>query len=170
MALLFLANGTPMVRAGDELLQTQGGNNNPYNQDNETSWIDWRRRDEHAGFFRFVQQLIAFRKQHPSLARSRFWRNDVRWYGPRGVLDLGGQCAAWCLRGASQGDVDLYVMVNGGDEPVPFVIQDASDHWHRVVDTSRPSPEDIELERPPLVPRPSYVVVGHAVVVLVRGG
>src|SRR5208282_2926918 len=39
--LLLLANGTPMLRAGDEFLQTQGGNNNPYNQDNGTTWLDW---------------------------------------------------------------------------------------------------------------------------------
>ena len=40
---VMLANGTPMFRMGDEFLQTQGGNNNPYNQDNETSWLDWTR-------------------------------------------------------------------------------------------------------------------------------
>ena len=39
--LLFLSNGTPMFCAGDEFMNTQGGNNNPYNQDNETTWLDW---------------------------------------------------------------------------------------------------------------------------------
>ena len=42
--LLMLANGTPMFVAGDEFMHTQGGNNNPYNQDNETTWLDWERR------------------------------------------------------------------------------------------------------------------------------
>ena len=41
--LLMLANGMPMISAGDEFLHTQGGNNNPYNQDNETTWLDWDR-------------------------------------------------------------------------------------------------------------------------------
>ena len=41
--LLLLANGIPMICAGDEFLHTQAGNNNPYNQDNETSWLDWAR-------------------------------------------------------------------------------------------------------------------------------
>ena len=36
-----LSNGMPMFAAGDEFLQTQRGNNNPYNQDNETTWLDW---------------------------------------------------------------------------------------------------------------------------------
>lgn len=69
--LLFLANGTPMFRAGDEFMQTQAGNNNPYNQDNETAWLDWRRLHANADVFRFFRLMIAFRKAHPSLARSR---------------------------------------------------------------------------------------------------
>ena len=168
IALLMLANGTPMLRAGDEFLQTQRGHNNPYDRDDETSWLDWRRRDERPGFWRFVQRMIAFRKAHPSLARSRFWREDVHWYGPRGVPDLSQPTIAWLLRGASQGDDDLYVMVNGGTEPATFVMQDDRDDWHIAVDTSRPAPEDIELEQPHAVARPSYTVDGPSVVVLVR--
>ena len=49
--LLLLANGTPMIRAGDEFMQRQGGNNNPYNQDNETSWIDWDLLQTNAAYF-----------------------------------------------------------------------------------------------------------------------
>ena len=54
IALLMLANGTPMLRAGDEFLHTQHGHNNPYDRDDETSWLDWHRRDQHPGFWRFV--------------------------------------------------------------------------------------------------------------------
>jgi glycogen operon protein len=168
IALLFLSNGTPMLRAGDEFLHTQAGNNNPYNQDNETSWLDWRRRDARVGFWRFVQQMIAFRKQHPSLARSRFWRADVRWFGPGGVVDLTEPRVAWSLSGASQRDSDLYVMINGGAEPVSFVVQDAAKPWRVVIDTARPSPEDIQLARPPELQRPSYLVDARSVVVLER--
>ena len=52
-ALLMLSNGTPMFRMGDEFLQTQAGNNNPYNQDNETNWLDWRRSLHMAMYFAF---------------------------------------------------------------------------------------------------------------------
>ena len=38
--LLMLSAGTPMIRMGDEFMQTQHGNSNPYNQDNETTWLD----------------------------------------------------------------------------------------------------------------------------------
>ena len=168
IALLLLSNGTPMLRAGDEFLQTQGGNNNPYNQDNETTWLDWRRRDHHAGFWRFVQQMIAFRKQHPSLARSRFWRDGRPLVRTARRRRLSRPAVAWRLAGASQGDRDLYVMVNGGTEPVTFVVQDDGGPWQIAVDTARPSPEDIELARPRTLSRPSYAVDARAVVVLVR--
>src|SRR3954451_15291621 len=82
--LLMLANGTPMFAAGDEFLNTQGDNNNPYNQDNETTWLDWDLLTRNADFFRFAQAMIAFRKAHPSLGRSRFWRADVTWLGAVG--------------------------------------------------------------------------------------
>lgn len=167
IALLMLANGTPMIRAGDEMLHTQRGNNNPYNQDNETTWLDWRRRDERPGFCRFVREMIAFRKQHPAIARSRFWRGDVHWYGPRGVADLADPFVAWLLRGASEGDADLYVMVNASAEPVTFVLQDHG-AWRVCIDTARPSPDDIERLRPRELHRPSYLVEPRAVVVLTR--
>ncbi len=168
IALLLLANGTPMLRAGDEFLQTQNGNNNPYNQDNATSWLDWQRRDRFPGYWRFVQQMIEFRRRHPSIARSRFWRDDVHWFGPTGVADLREQTIAWSLRGESQGDRDLYVMVNGSDEPVVFVLQQNGGAWHIAVDTDRPSPHDIDVEATQRLEHPSYAVQARSVVVLVR--
>jgi isoamylase len=41
--------GMPMMLMGDEVRRTQGGNNNAYCQDNETSWFDWARLAKHAG-------------------------------------------------------------------------------------------------------------------------
>src|ERR1700741_1728350 len=72
--LLMLSNGTPMFRAGDEFLNTQFGNNNPYNQDNATGWLDGSQLQTNQDMFRFFKSMIAFRKNHPSLSRSRFWR------------------------------------------------------------------------------------------------
>jgi glycogen operon protein len=123
--LLLLANGIPMLTAGDEMLQTQRGNNNPYNQDNETTWLDWGRLESYAGHFRFVRLMVAFRKAHPTLGRSRFWRGDVRWYGVGPSTDMGdhSHTLAYALHGASQGDDDLYVMINAYHEPLTFTVQ-----------------------------------------------
>jgi isoamylase len=75
--LLFLSNGTPMFCAGDEFMNTQGGNNNPYNQDNETAWLNWDLLQKNQDIIRLFIRMIAFRKTHPSLGRSRFWREDI---------------------------------------------------------------------------------------------
>jgi pullulanase/glycogen debranching enzyme len=45
LSCTLLAQGTPMLCAGDELGHTQGGNNNPYCQDNPTTWIAWPEAD-----------------------------------------------------------------------------------------------------------------------------
>ena len=144
--LLMLANGTPMFCAGDEFLNTQGGNNNPYNQDNETTWLNWDRLEENRDVFRFFQQMIAFRKSRRMLGRSRFWRDDIRWYGATGEPDLTheSRCLAWRLRGTAFSEPDLYGMVNAHHDPVAFKIQEGkANDWQRVVDTSLPSPNDI---------------------------
>jgi glycogen operon protein len=172
LCLLLLANGTPMLRAGDEFLHTQGGNNNPYNQDNETSWLDWRRLDAHRNVFRFAQLMIAFRKAHPSLCRSRFWRGDIRWFGVGSQVDLsdGSHSVAYYLSGASQGDDDLYVMVNAYWKPLEFVVQEGRpSEWQRVVDTAQDSPDDIREpgQGVPLTSR-RYTVGPRSVVVLMR--
>ncbi|MCK7574640.1 MAG: hypothetical protein MZV65_01155 [Chromatiales bacterium] len=121
-ALLLLSNGTPMFCAGDEFMHTQGGNNNPYNQDNETTWLDWSLLDRNRDVHRFFRMMIAFRKAHPSIGRSRFWRDDVRWYGMGREVDWSDTShhLAYCLRGASQSDRDLYVMINAGPEDLTF--------------------------------------------------
>jgi glycogen operon protein len=171
--LLMLANGVPMFAAGDEFLRTQRGNNNPYNQDNETSWLDWSCIKRHAGFHRFAKRMIAFRKTHPSLGRPRFWRGDVRWYGVGPGVDLSyeSHSLAYCLHGASRGDRDLYVMINAYHEPLEFGIQESPPAgWRRAIDTAMDSPLDISEpgEEPP-VASSRYHVQPRSVVVLVGG-
>jgi isoamylase len=76
IATLMLSQGTPMILAGDELSNSQGGNNNTYCQDNEIGWVNWP--DEDDPFFTFCQQAIAFRKMHPLLRQKRFLHSRRR--------------------------------------------------------------------------------------------
>lgn len=69
-AALMLSRGTPMFFAGDEFLNTQGGNNNAYCQDNEISWIDWNRLKKHEDMFAFAKAMIDFRKRHPVIRKN----------------------------------------------------------------------------------------------------
>jgi isoamylase len=168
--LLFLSNGTPMFRAGDEFLNTQFGNNNPYNQDNEIGWLDWNQRRTNSDIFRFFQNMIAFRKAHPALSRSRFWREDVAWYGVGPTVDLSAdsRSLAFCVHGASQGDDDIYVMINAYWEALAFEIQEGkAQDWKRIVDTALPSPDDCSERGMPLE-QAKYLVTARSIVVLLR--
>jgi glycogen operon protein len=168
--LLLLSNGIPMFRAGDEFLNTQYGNNNPYNQDNEIGWLDWSQLPANMDVFRFFKNMIAFRKAHPSLCRSRFWREDVSWYGTGPTADLSAESRslAFCLRGASQSDDDIYVMINAHWEELEFQVQEGTARdWRRIVDTALPSPDDFAEHGLPLE-HPNYKVAPRSIAVLLR--
>lgn len=168
--LLMLSNGIPMFRAGDEFLNTQYGNNNPYNQDNTTGWLDWSQLRSNQDIFRFFKSMIAFRKTHPSLSRSRFWREDVSWYGTGTAADLStdSHSLAFCLHGASQNDQDIYVMINAYWVELEFHIEEnAAREWTRVVDTALPPPNDFSDSNEPLQTL-TYQVAPRSVVVMLR--
>ena len=173
MSLLLLSNGTPMFCAGDEFLTTRLGNNNPYNQDNDINYLDWDLLRTNADFFRFVRGMIGFRKAHPSIARSQYWRDDVTWYGAAGKdpdFSPEGRTLAYCLRGGALDDDDIYVMVNAGVSEVRFEIQEgpASD-WLLVADTGIPAPGDfVEPSERQSLTSPFYVAGGRSVVVLCK--
>ena len=76
IATLMLSQGTPMLLAGDELGNSQGGNNNAYAQDNPTGWVDWDGADP--AFLDFVRRVIAFRRAHPILRQKRFLHSQPR--------------------------------------------------------------------------------------------
>ncbi len=175
MCLLMLSNGTPMFCAGDEFLGTHAGNNNPYNQDNAINYLDWDLLRANREIFRFVQKMIAFRKAHPSIARSHYWREDVVWYGRAGkIVDLSenGKHLAYCLHGASMEDEDIYVMINASHKALRFRVQEGrARDWWLAVDTNLPSPLDIvEAENREHLLSLDYLVGARSVVVLVTRG
>lgn len=146
LATVLLAQGTPMLAAGDELGHTQGGNNNPYCQDNPTTWIAWDRADQ--TLIDFTAHLLALRKTLMPMA--------PRWYtglpDSRGVHDLAwlrrsGQpltAAEWDNRtsriiGALIGvpghaGAPLLLLVNGRDMDAEFVLPPGD--WIALLDTS----------------------------------
>ena len=166
--LLMLSNGTPMFVAGDEFMQTQGGNPNPWDQDNETTWLDWALAERNADVLRFFQMMIAFRKAHPFIGRSTGWGADVTWHGVGAMPDQtpGSHTLAFHLRGAAVDDADIYVMVNAYWGDLVFTIQ-APGSWVRIVDTSLASPFDImDMTSAPAVRDIRYAVAARSIVVL----
>ncbi|MBQ6128723.1 MAG: hypothetical protein IJI51_03595 [Lachnospiraceae bacterium] len=86
LVFLLLAQGTPMLLAGDEFLNTQGGNNNPYCQDNETGWVVWKDNNQSRQIFEYTKMLIKLRMSHPILHPEREFR--IMDYAACGFPDL----------------------------------------------------------------------------------
>jgi glycogen operon protein len=144
MATLLLSNGVPMLTAGDERGRTQGGNNNAFCQDNETSWIDWRPDDAWLDVYEVTKAALRLRREHPAL-RQRHWfegrptieggPKDLAWLHPEGREmsdddwhDDGQQVIGMFLsgdplrspgpRGEQQHDSSFMIWLNGGAEDV----------------------------------------------------
>lgn len=66
-AVLMCSRGTPMFLSGDEFGDTRFGNNNPYCQDNEISWLDWTLLEKNKELFEFCSYMIHFRHEHHSV-------------------------------------------------------------------------------------------------------
>ncbi|MFT2791107.1 glycogen debranching protein GlgX [Serratia sp. T13T92] len=85
LATLLLAQGTPMLLAGDEHGNSQQGNNNAYCQDNATTWLDWANADE--SLTAYTAALIRLRQQIPALQADRWWQEgdgSVQWLNAQG--------------------------------------------------------------------------------------
>ena len=173
LATLLLSQGVPMLLAGDEIGQTQEGNNNGYCQDNELTWIDWSRRDTDHEFLEFTRRLISLRRSQPVLQLRRFFHGrsvreselkDVMWFGPNGeemsdedwhVAHLGCLGVRW--DGTLIDEVDpegeplvgdtLLLLFNSHDETVDFTLPAVAtgDRWERLLETDRGSWEPVNL-------------------------
>jgi isoamylase len=91
LATLLLAQGTPMLLAGDEVANSQGGNNNAYCQDNATGWIDWQAQTDE-DLCALIHALTTLRRQHAALRHERWFcgedvvlpERSVQWFAPSG--------------------------------------------------------------------------------------
>jgi glycogen operon protein len=153
LATLLLAQGTPMLLAGDEFANSQGGNNNAYNQDNATAWLDWPRADRE--LMAFVQAVLLLRRAEPALRHDRWFAHvpapsgerSIIWLAPSGhdmqVHDWhdGAQHGFACRIDASGtngqpggGSRHLLIAFNPEPEPAPFTLP-AGD-WQIALDSS----------------------------------
>ncbi len=138
LASVLLAQGTPMLVAGDEFARTQRGNNNAYCQDNAISWVDWSLCDQHADLVEFVRRLAALRHGLPPLrgllypaASPRGSNSDSSptWLGadgkPRGQTTADKQTSSISLvieRRNREDAFDLVLMINGARETEHFTL------------------------------------------------
>jgi isoamylase len=145
LATLMLAQGVPMLLAGDEIGRTQEGNNNAYCQDNEISWLDWEQADDE--MFAFVQNLIRLRREHAVFRNPAFTPTDGCWYRNDGeCMTSDDWNTSWAktvgmfLKGSDDHDPDgdFYIVFNAHTETVRFTIpKTLGRHWRVVIDTAR---------------------------------
>jgi isoamylase len=166
LTTLLLSQGVPMLLHGDELGRTQGGNNNGYCQDNETSWVHWDLDDGATELLAFTQRLLQLRREHPVFRRRRFFAGsaghggesevgDIAWFQPDGqhmdeqawdntradsmsVFLNGSAIPEPDARGNAIVDDHFLVLFNGSPDARPFVLPDASygDSWTADIDTA----------------------------------
>ncbi len=145
---LLISRGVPMLLGGDEFRRTQGGNNNAYCQDNETSWYDWSCPAQHREIFRFTRHMIAFRCAHPILSKEQFYTDaETHWFGPQGGLPNWAdpkEKQLGCLIHEDEQRA-LLLMFNAGADAVDFGLPPApaGARWRLAVDTSRQAPQDL---------------------------
>jgi glycogen operon protein len=145
---LLVSRGVPMLLGGDEFRRTQGGNNNAYCQDNETSWIDWTQLEQHQEIYRFAHGMIAFRRAHPILSKEQFYTDaEIHWFGPQGGLpnwaDPKEKHFACLIHEDEQRA--LFLMFNAGADAVDFHLPPITHEaqWHLAVDTFGETPHDL---------------------------
>ena len=165
-----------MISGGDEVGRTQGGNNNAYCQDNAISWTSWELSPEQRDFLEFTRRLIRIWKDHPVLRRRKFFQGrrirgkevlDIAWLDPSGAEmtdETWGapdvRCVGVRLNGDAIDEVNergerivgdtLVVLLNGGEQAIPFVLPATSpnERWETLIDTADPwqSPRRLRAE------------------------
>ncbi len=182
LATLFLAQGTPMLLAGDETGNSQRGNNNAYCQDNPTGWIDKDNLSaEDLALQEFTRKLSLFRREHALLTQKKFLHGkpvdadgtlDLQWFSETGKPMTAGdwgkpwkKCLGMMLAGAPQdgekSGARLLAVFNAASNPVPFKLPGANGaQWQRALDTSEP-----DLKAPQDMNGNAYTIPARAVIV-----
>ncbi len=157
LGTLLMAHGVPMLNAGDEFGRSQGGNNNPYCQDNELTWFNWQHKPWQQALTATVEHLTKLRRQLPVLRQRHFLTGrvveeggpaDVSWYGADGAEmtrqrweDPGQAVLQMLLSGVDRNETSVLLVLNGSIEtstvvlppppngPAYHLLWDSSDEW-----------------------------------------
>ncbi|MBB3978889.1 glycogen operon protein [Rhizobium azooxidifex] len=182
MATLLLSQGVPMILGGDEVGNSQGGNNNAYCQDNEIGWTDWSGLDD--PFVDFCRRMIALRKEHGCLRPERFLDGssgdgptEIAWFREDGHPmdeaawgDAGRRLVMLYLAKTAQADDGqqiadqlLLVFNAGGDCEIRLPSPNGVARWQRVLDTGAEAPfEQVDAQEQTTSPGASVLVFSPA--------
>ncbi|MCL2520723.1 MAG: glycogen debranching protein GlgX [Spirochaetaceae bacterium] len=184
---LILAQGVPMLLAGDEIGHSQQGNNNAYCQDNEISYLSWLPNKIDQPLLRFYKALLAFKGQTAALQRQSFFLGDncnssrfkdIIWYNPDGSTPkwdnltntLSCRISGETAITGEEDTGDIAFFFNPTGKEITFILPPlrAGHHWFLKINTAENSPKDIYDGTGPIVSY-SLIVKDHSAVVLQSG-
>lgn len=180
LILLMLSQGVPKINSGDELGNSQNGNNNPYCQDNEISWLNWNGQKTQKELLDFTKELIKLRKKHPILRNPKELKimdylscgyPDLSYHGKKawypefenynrqiGIM----YCGKYAEDGSGKEDDFIYIAYNMNWVECEFALPNLPQNkkWWTVIDTSQSSIEKAEtIQRNMNVKERSIVVL-----------
>ncbi len=181
LCAVMLAQGIPMLLAGDEFGNTQSGNNNPYCQDNEIGWVTFSRRKLFRELKEYVKHLIAFRKEHtvlssPSPMKMNDYRRtgmpDLSYHGRQPwIMGIGEEKKALGIlyysaygRDPSQEDVMVCLNFYYGEETFALPQLKNGRKWYFVTNSSN---EKWEPDKEPLTEQGYCTVPGGTISIIV---
>jgi isoamylase len=181
LAVTMLSVGMPMMLMGDEVRRTQGGNNNAYCQDNETSWFDWKLLAKRPDVHRFVTLLNArrrlreFEPKNQRLSLNQLLRGaNSAWHGVKlGQPDWGAASHSIALNVEIRRENMLFHLIFNAywealDFELPRLNSPGGVRWRRWIDTALDSPHDIvEWEAAQSFPSYTYRAESRSVVMLI---
>ena len=155
--LFLLTQGTPMIIAGDEFCNSSDGNNNPYCQDNDITWLNWNQKKAHSDMTQFVKDLILLKREHPILHCERQLRvmdtlgcgyPDISYHGStawRPDFDNSSRCVGvmYCGKYAKINKIEedsfFYIAYNMHWLIHEFALPNLpkGKKWYRLIDTGR---------------------------------
>ncbi|HUF87142.1 MAG TPA: glycogen debranching protein GlgX [Thermohalobaculum sp.] len=178
LATLMLSHGTPMLLMGDEIGRSQRGNNNPYCQDNELSWMDWE-AGRNGGFTDFLRGLVVIRKSRRLLRPDKFRHGaptgaagvpDAAWFKPDGSPMAGedwgnGADGQLGLMLSGAGERSLLMLFNPGAGEVGFRLPGRKGpvKWRLLMDSAT---GEIAPEREAIASEHEVTVPARAVLLL----
>jgi glycogen operon protein len=177
IASLLLSQGIPLLLAGDEVGNSQSGNNNAYCQDNEIGWVDWSGQgDADRDISQLLSEMTALRRRFPQLGPVR-WMDGTRRDGSRDVLwltrDAGemqeedwhyaeGRFLGYVLMPVDAGSVAVWIMLNGSELAIDVTVPEVPgvNAWKCELTTVTRSADALES---PYLPGQLYVAASRSV-------
>lgn len=181
--LVLLSQGIPAIYGGDEMGNSQRGNNNAYCQDNEISWVQWSKKKADRQLQEFVREAIAFRKENPAFGRRKEYTlkdylskgmPDLSYHGKKawyGEFESFNRQVGILYAGYYTGGDTCYVLYNMHTEKHELALPTlpSGQQWYVAADTGRETDIFYRKEAGPLLEDQKMAVVLPRTIMILAG-